>query len=313
MVLIMDNRVSALIDNIEKVIIGKREVITQAVTALLMEGHILIEDVPGVGKTQLAAALSRSADGVFNRIQLTPDIMPSDITGFTMINRQTGEFEYKKGAAFCNFLLADEINRASPKAQSALLEIMEEHQVSIDGHTHKLPKPFMVLATQNPVETYGTYHLPEAQMDRFAMRISVGYPTASEESSVLERNEYENPVLSLKPVLSTEDISELCEQVKKVSAAQNVKDYIVNIVTGTRNSDNIKLGVSPRGSIALYKAAKAWAFINERSYITPDDVRHCAVSVLSHRIMLSPKGKAALGSQENAIGRIIAETKVPIE
>ena len=309
----MDNRVSALIDNIEKVIIGKREVITQAVTALLMEGHILIEDVPGVGKTQLAAALSRSADGVFNRIQLTPDIMPSDITGFTMINRQTGEFEYKKGAAFCNFLLADEINRASPKAQSALLEIMEEHQVSIDGHTHKLPKPFMVLATQNPVETYGTYHLPEAQMDRFAMRISVGYPTASEESSVLERNEYENPVLSLKPVLSTEDISELCEQVKKVSAAQNVKDYIVNIVTGTRNSDNIKLGVSPRGSIALYKAAKAWAFINERSYITPDDVRHCAVSVLSHRIMLSPKGKAALGSQENAIGRIIAETKVPIE
>lgn len=313
MVLIMDNRVSALIDNIEKVIIGKREVITQAVTALLMEGHILIEDVPGVGKTQLAAALSRSVDGAFNRIQLTPDIMPSDITGFTMINRQTGEFEYKKGAAFCNFLLADEINRASPKAQSALLEIMEEHQVSIDGHTHKLPKPFMVLATQNPVETYGTYHLPEAQMDRFAMRISVGYPTASEESSVLERNENENPVLSLKSVLSTEDISELCEQVKKVSAAQNVKDYIVNIVTGTRNSDNIKLGVSPRGSIALYKAAKAWAFINERSYITPDDVRHCAVSVLSHRIMLSPKGKAALGSQENAIGRIIAETKVPIE
>lgn len=309
----MDNRVSALIDNIEKVIIGKREVITQAVTALLMEGHILIEDVPGVGKTQLAAALSRSVDGAFNRIQLTPDIMPSDITGFTMINRQTGEFEYKKGAAFCNFLLADEINRASPKAQSALLEIMEEHQVSIDGHTHKLPKPFMVLATQNPVETYGTYHLPEAQMDRFAMRISVGYPTESEESSVLERNEYENPVLSLKPVLSTEDISELCEQVKKVSAAQNVKDYIVSIVTGTRNSDNIKLGVSPRGSIALYKAAKAWAFINERSYITPDDVRHCAVSVLSHRIMLSPKGKAALGSQENVIERIIAETKVPIE
>lgn len=309
----MDNRVSALIDNIEKVIIGKREVITQAVTALLMEGHILIEDVPGVGKTQLAAALSRSVDGAFNRIQLTPDIMPSDITGFTMINRQTGEFEYKKGAAFCNFLLADEINRASPKAQSALLEIMEEHQVSIDGHTHKLPEPFMVLATQNPVETYGTYHLPEAQMDRFAMRISMGYPSAAEESAVLERNEYENPVLSLKPVLSTEDISELCEQVKKVSAAQNVKDYIVSIVTGTRNSDNIKLGVSPRGSIALYKAAKAWAFINERSYITPDDVRHCAVSVLSHRIMLSPKGKAALGSQENAIGRIIAETKVPIE
>ncbi len=309
----MDKRISALIDNIEKVIIGKREVITQAVTALLMEGHILIEDVPGVGKTQLAAALSRSVDGDFSRIQLTPDIMPSDITGFTMINRQTGEFEYKKGAAFCNFLLADEINRASPKAQSSLLEVMEERQVSLDSHTYELPRPFMVLATQNPVETYGTYHLPEAQMDRFAMKISMGYPSAEEEASILERNENENPVRSLQPVLTTADIAALQDEVKKVSAAANVKNYIVDIVNATRNDEAIKLGVSPRGSIALYKAAKAWAFINERSFITPDDVRHCAVSVLSHRIMLSPKGKAEYGSAENVIGQVVSRINVPVE
>ncbi|MGN0608013.1 MAG: AAA family ATPase [Oscillospiraceae bacterium] len=309
----MDKRISALIDNIEKVIIGKREVIIQTVTALLMEGHVLIEDVPGVGKTQLAAALSRSVDGVFSRIQLTPDIMPSDITGFSMLDRQTGELEYKKGAAFCNFLLADEINRASPKAQSSLLEVMEERQVSIDGKTHILPRPFMVLATQNPVETYGTYHLPEAQMDRFAMKISMGYPTAAEETGILERNEFENPVAKIKPVLSLDDIAALQDEVKKVRAAESVKNYIVAIAAATRNSENIKLGVSPRGSIALYKAAKALAFIDERDYITPDDVRNCAVSVLSHRIMLSPKGKAALGTAEAAIEKAVADTAVPTE
>lgn len=309
----MDKRISALIDNIEKVIIGKREVIIQTVTALLMEGHVLIEDVPGVGKTQLAAALSRSVDGVFSRIQLTPDIMPSDITGFSMLDRQTGELEYKKGAAFCNFLLADEINRASPKAQSSLLEVMEERQVSIDGKTHILPRPFMVLATQNPVETYGTYHLPEAQMDRFAMKISMGYPTAAEETGILERNEFENPVAKIKPVLSVDDIAALQDEVKKVRAAESVKNYIVAIAAATRSSENIKLGVSPRGSIALYKAAKALAFIDERDYITPDDVRNCAVSVLSHRIMLSPKGKAALGTAEAAIEKAVADTAVPTE
>lgn len=309
----MDKRISALIDNIEKVIIGKREVIIQTVTALLMEGHVLIEDVPGVGKTQLAAALSRSVDGVFSRIQLTPDIMPSDITGFSMLDRQTGELEYKKGAAFCNFLLADEINRASPKAQSSLLEVMEERQVSIDGKTHILPRPFMVLATQNPVETYGTYHLPEAQMDRFAMKISMGYPTTAEETGILERNEFENPVARIKPVLSVDDIAALQDEVKKVRAAESVKNYIVAVAAATRNSENIKLGVSPRGSIALYKAAKALAFIDERDYITPDDVRNCAVSVLSHRIMLSPKGKAALGTAEAAVEKAVADTAVPTE
>lgn len=309
----MDKRIEALINNIEKAIVGKRETITFAVTALLMEGHVLIEDVPGVGKTQLASALSRSVDGDFSRIQLTPDIMPSDITGFTMINRQTGEFEYKKGAAFCNFLLADEINRASPKAQSALLEIMEERQISLDGKTYTLPSPFMVLATQNPVETYGTYHLPEAQMDRFAMKLSMGYPDRSEETAILDRNEFDNPVSALTAVLKTEDIAALQDEVKKVRAAENVKDYIIAVTEATRHHDAVKLGVSPRGSIALYKAAKAWAFINERDYITPEDVRCCAEKVLAHRIMISPKGKAEYGSAENIIKAIVSETEVPKE
>lgn len=309
----MEKRIAALADNIEKVIIGKRDVIILAITALLSEGHVLIEDVPGVGKTQLASALSKSVDGSFGRIQLTPDIMPSDITGFSMVNRQTGELEYKHGAAFCNFLLADEINRASPKAQSALLEAMEEHQVSVDGKTHVLPKPFMVLATQNPVETYGTYHLPEAQMDRFAMKISMGYPSAREEADILERNEYENPVSKLTSVLTTDDIIAIQEEVKKVRAADNVKNYIVAISDATRNDDNIKLGVSPRGSIALYKAAKASAFIDERDYITPDDVKKNAAAVLSHRIMLSPRGKAEFARAEEVIENALSRVNVPTE
>lgn len=309
----MDKRISALIGNIEKVIVGKSDVIKNVVTALVMEGHVLIEDVPGVGKTQLAAALSKSVGGSFNRIQLTPDIMPSDITGFSMINKSTGEFEYKKGAAFCNFLLADEINRASPKAQSALLEVMEERQISIDGQTHSLMRPFMVLATQNPVETYGTYHLPEAQMDRFAMRISMGYPTSAEESTILERNEYENPISKLSPVITTEDIAAVQDEAKKVRAAENVKSYIVSIAEATRHDENIKLGVSPRGSIALFKAAKARAFIDGRDFITPDDVKDCSVLVLAHRIMLSPKGKAAYGTAEAAIEAAVSRVNVPTE
>lgn len=309
----MDKRISALIGNIEKVIVGKSDVIKNVVTALVMEGHVLIEDVPGVGKTQLAAALSKSVGGSFNRIQLTPDIMPSDITGFSMINKSTGEFEYKKGAAFCNFLLADEINRASPKAQSALLEVMEERQISIDGQTHSLMRPFMVLATQNPVETYGTYHLPEAQMDRFAMRISMGYPTSAEESAILERNEYENPISMLSPVITTEDIAAVQDEAKKVRAAENVKSYIVSIAEATRHDENIKLGVSPRGSIALFKAAKARAFIDGRDFITPDDVKDCSGLVLAHRIMLSPKGKAAYGTAEAAIEAAVSRVNVPTE
>lgn len=309
----MNEKVQLLVENIEKVIIGKRTPIIQAVAALLTEGHVLVEDVPGVGKTQLAAALAKSVNGIFSRVQMTPDIMPSDITGFSMLNRETGDFDFRKGAAFCNFLLADEINRASPKAQSSLLEVMEEHQVSADGETYTLPKPFMVLATQNPVETYGTYHLPEAQMDRFAMKISMGYPTAEEEIAILDRNEYENPINSISAVLTTEDIVSLQEQVKQVRAAENVKNYIISIVTASRNDEGIRLGISPRGSIALYKAAKAWAFINGRDYITPQDVKDCGVCTLAHRIMLSPKGKSMYITAEAALEKLLSSVPVPTE
>lgn len=309
----MDAKIQALIDNIEKVIVGKRTPIVQTVAALLTGGHVLLEDVPGVGKTQLAAALARSVNGSFSRVQMTPDIMPSDITGFSMLNRETGEFEYRKGAAFCNFLLADEINRASPKAQSSLLEVMEERQVSIDGNTYTLPAPFMVIATQNPVETYGTYHLPEAQMDRFAMKISMGYPTASEESEILDRNENENPIVRISAMLSTDDIIALQEQVKKVRASQNVKNYIIDIANATRSDEGIKLGVSPRGSIALYKSAKAWAFMDGRDFITPQDVKDCCVCTLAHRIMLSPKGKSMYETQENAFVQTLERVPVPTE
>lgn len=309
----MDAKIEALIGNIEKVIVGKRTPIVQTAAALLIGGHVLLEDVPGVGKTQLAAALAKSVNGTFSRVQMTPDIMPSDITGFSMLNRETGDFEYRKGAAFCNFLLADEINRASPKAQSSLLEVMEERQVSIDGNTYALPAPFMVIATQNPVETYGTYHLPEAQMDRFSMKISMGYPTASEESEILDRNENDNPITRIAAVLSTEDIIALQEQVKKVRASQNVKDYIIAVSNATRSDEGIKLGVSPRGSIALYKSAKAWAFMDGRDFITPQDVKDCCVCTLAHRIMLSPKGKSIYETQENAFVKILERVPVPTE
>lgn len=309
----MDAEIEALIGNIEKVIVGKRTPIVQTTAALLIGGHVLLEDVPGVGKTQLAAALAKSVNGTFSRVQMTPDIMPSDITGFSMLNRETGDFEYRKGAAFCNFLLADEINRASPKAQSSLLEVMEERQVSIDGNTYALPEPFMVIATQNPVETYGTYHLPEAQMDRFSMKISMGYPTNSEESEILDRNENDNPITRISAVLSTDDIIALQEQVKKVRASQNVKDYIISVANATRSDEGIKLGVSPRGSIALYKSAKAWAFMDGRNFITPQDVKDCCVCTLAHRIMLSPKGKSMYETQENTFVKILERIPVPTE
>lgn len=304
----MDNKnADKLIHNIEKVIVGKHDSIFLVTAALLTGGHVLIEDVPGVGKTQLASALAKSVNGKFNRIQLTPDIMPSDIVGFSMINKATNELEYREGAAFCNFLLADEINRASPKAQSALLEAMEEHQVSLDGITHPLPSPFMVMATQNPVETYGTYHLPEAQMDRFLMKISLGYPNPDEEISVLERTESENPVKLISSVITTADVINMKEEVKNIKCTESIKKYIVNIVNATRNSDSIKLGASPRGSIALYKASKSIAYLFGRDFVVPEDIKKCAVPILAHRIMLSPKGKSEYKTSENVIEMLLSE------
>ena len=305
----MNEKVKLLADNIEKAIIGKRDVIIKLIAALLSGGHVLIEDVPGVGKTRLVSALSASVDGKCNRIQFTPDLMPSDITGFTMINQKTGEAEYRSGAAMCNFLLADEINRASPKAQSALLEIMEELQISVDGKTYQLPVPFMALATQNPVETYGTYHLPEAQMDRFIMKLSVGYPAAGEEMEILDLGGEKRTALSA--VITLDDIVSLRAEAQQVKVHPSVKKYIIDIVTATRQSEFTVLGASPRGSIALHTAAKALALINGRDFVVPDDVKTLAVEVLAHRLMLSPKGKSVHAVPERAMAAILSEVPVP--
>lgn len=311
----MNQEIEKLIRTIGTVIVGKEDVIAKVTAGLLCGGHILIEDVPGVGKTQLAAALSRSVGGSFNRIQLTPDVMPSDITGFSMVNQTTFALEYRAGAAMCNFLLADEINRASPKVQSALLEVMEEHQISIDGVTHKLPQPFMVLATQNPVETYGTYHLPEAQMDRFFMRISMGYPTEEEELQILSRTEKSNPLSNIKEAaLCPEDILRLQHTVEEVFVSDPVKRYILAIIGATRGLDTLTLGASPRGSIALYKAAKANAFLASRDYVLPDDVKAMAEAVLAHRLILSPKGKTLYGGDtRKVIAELLTTVHVPME
>ncbi|MBR1664228.1 MAG: MoxR family ATPase [Ruminococcus sp.] len=307
----MNEKIVSLINNIEKVIVGKRDVIIRVITAMLSGGHVLIEDVPGVGKTQLVSALAKSVGGKYNRIQLTPDIMPSDIVGFSMIDRDTHELIYKEGAAMCNFLLADEINRASPKSQSALLEVMEEHQISIDGRTMKLPEPFMTLATQNPVETYGTYHLPEAQMDRFIMKISIGYPSAEQELEIVSHSEKGMTSAAISAVMDVSDITELIRQAGEIYVADTVRQYAVAIVNATRNSPLIRLGVSPRGSIALVKSAKSFAFVNGRDYVTPDDIRTLASDCLAHRIILSPKGRSEYATSEQAMAAVLMTVPAP--
>ena len=308
----MNSNISKLAGSVGRVIVGKQQTVIKLIAALLCEGHVLLEDVPGVGKTQLITALSRSIGGKFNRIQLTPDVMPSDIAGFTMLDSNKGDFVYRDGAVMCNFLLADEINRASPKVQSALLEAMEERQISLDGVTHKLPRPFLVMATQNPVETYGTFHLPEAQMDRFFMKLSMGYPSMEEEFEILGRTADHNPIANItEPVMTVDDIAVMQEEVKRVRVHDSVKQYIINIVSSTRQDRNTVLGISPRGSIALFKAAKAYAYIYDRDYVTPDDVKNTAVSVLAHRIILSPQGKTTFGTGEAYIENVIRNCPVP--
>lgn len=307
---VINEKMAAVIENVEKVIIGKRQSIELLLVAMLTGGHVLIEDVPGVGKTQMVSSVAHSCQGKFNWLQLTPDVMPSDITGFVMINPTTRESEFRPGAVFCNFLLADEINRASPKTQSALLEIMEEGHMTMEGVTYQLPKPFMVLATQNPVETYGTYHLPEAQMDRFLLKISMGYPAKEDELAILNRDVHAVPE-NLMPVISCEDVEELKEQVLQIRCDERIAEYIVRIAEETRNSEFIRLGASPRASLALYKACKAYALLNGRSYVLPDDVKALAPYVLAHRLMLSPKGKTMMETPENALRQILDTVAVP--
>ncbi|MBO6132845.1 MAG: MoxR family ATPase [Lachnospiraceae bacterium] len=306
-----DRRVEALLDNIGKVIKGKAGIIELVVTALLAPGHVLIEDVPGVGKTKLATALAVSCGGTFGRIQMTPDIMPSDVTGFSFLRPGSYDMEFRRGAVFCNFLLADEINRASPKSQSALLESMEEHSVTIDEKTYRLPEPFMVLATQNPVETFGTFPLPEAQMDRFLFRLHIGYPDKEDELSILQR-ESEISVETLGSVVSLNDILFLRECARNVYISASLERYILEIVHGTREAEEIRLGVSPRGSIALHKAAKAYAFLKGRDFVLPDDIKYLCPYSFAHRISLSAKGKSVWGNGFNAIEKIVSRIEVPV-
>lgn len=302
----MNEKIELLVRNIENVIIGKRDVIVKIICAMLAGGHVLIEDVPGVGKTLLAETLAKSVSGSFGRIQFTPDLMPSDVIGYTMIDPRSGAESYRAGAAMCNFLLADEINRTSPKVQSALLEAMEELQISVDGKTYKLPEPFMTLATQNPIETYGTYHLPEAQLDRFLMKLSIGYPDRSAELQMLEKMPQK---LMVQPVMSLEELNTLRGAAGRVSVSEQVKAYILMLVSATRNSPEVKLGASPRGSIALFRATQAMALINNRAYATPDDVKSVAVSVLAHRVIVAA-GQSV--TAESIVEKALAETHVPM-
>ena len=304
--------VHALINNVRKVIVGKDEAIELTLIALLCKGHVLIEDVPGVGKTTLAAALARSLDCSFNRIQFTPDVTPSDVTGFTMYNAQTGDMVYREGVVMTQILLADEINRTSPKTQSSLLEVMEEGQVTVDGVTRALPRPFMVLATQNPIDFVGTYPLPEAQMDRFFLRVMIGYPSIEEEMDVLDRfSSQVSPLKSLQPVCDAAEIIAMQEVIGTVYASREVRSYVATIVAATRANPSLQLGASPRGAIALVRAAQACAVLAGRGYILPDDVRRMAHSVLSHRLILTPEARMKGIPAEAILSGIIDTLPVP--
>lgn len=281
----MRDRIQLLIENLGQTIVGKQEAIRLVLVALISGGHTLLEDVPGVGKTLLAKSLARSIDGKFQRIQCTPDLMPTDVTGTNIWNQRTGEFEFLMGPVFTNVLLADEINRATPRTQSALLEVMEEHQVTVDGVTRKVPSPFFVIATQNPVEYQGTFPLPEAQMDRFTLSLSLGYPTEGEELQMLQRLQEGLGVSELHPCISLEEIQELQRLSSLVRVEASLQQYMLNLVRATRHDEEITLGISPRGSVALFRAAQAHAYLENRDYTIPDDVKYLAPHVLSHRMI----------------------------
>lgn len=299
-------------ENMARVMVGKEPVIELALTTLLCRGHLLIEDVPGIGKTTLAASLAKSLGCSFHRIQFTPDVMPSDITGFNAVNVATGEFSYHPGAVMSQMVLADEINRTSPKTQSSLLEAMQENQVTVDQVTYALPQPFMVMATQNPVDYIGTYPLPEAQMDRFFMRLSIGYPSWEEELGILERFENNiDPMEGLQPVATAEDILALQSQLDQVACQEPVKEYIVRIVTRTREHEDLALGVSPRGAIALMRAAKGWALLHGRDYTLPDDVQQMLLPVLSHRVVLKPEARLKEMTAERVLKGVVNSLQVP--
>ncbi|MBM7614768.1 AAA family ATPase [Alkaliphilus hydrothermalis] len=310
----MQNRDKALeiMENMKKVIIGKDEVLEKVLICLLAQGHLLIEDVPGVGKTTMVKALAKSINLSYSRIQFTTDLMPSDITGLSIYNREEGNFVLKKGPIFNQIILADEINRTSPKTQSSLLQAMEEGEVSIEDHTHELKKPFMVLATQNPLEYQGTFPLPEAQLDRFLMRISLGYPTATDEKNII-RNHYKGKKLDgVSPIANEEDILKIQAEVEEIHVDDAILQYIVGIVNTSRSHRDIHLGASPRASIDLYRSAKALAYLKGRDYVIPDDVKMMAPNVLAHRLILSPEARIEGRKVQEVTQDIIKKTYIPV-
>jgi MoxR-like ATPase len=300
-----------VIENLEKVIVGKRQSIELIVIGLLCQGHILIEDVPGVGKTMLARSLARSLDCVFNRIQFTPDMLPSDVTGVSIYNQQKNKFEFRAGPIIGQIILADEINRATPKTQAALLEAMEERQVTVDGETHILPKPFMVLATQNPIEYEGTFPLPEAQLDRFLLRLRLGYPSIADEIRVMDDQQLQHPLEALKSIVKLKEIQQAIDDVKQVYISPLIKKYIVELTTRTRQSADVYLGASPRGSLSLARAGQARAALLGRDHVLPDDIKALAVAVLAHRIIVSPAARLRDLSSDRIVQEIILATPVP--
>ncbi len=300
-------------ENVQRVIVGRDEPIQLGMVAVLCEGHVLIEDVPGIGKTTMARALARSLGCSFRRIQFTPDLLPSDVTGLNWFNQKTQEFEFRPGPVMSQVLLADEINRATPRTQSALLEAMQERQVTVDGITRPQPRPFLVLATQNPVELEGTFPLPEAQIDRFLLCVQIGYPSAEEENAILERFRTEDPLEVLEPVTTPEEILALIRARQEIRVEASVRNYVVEVARATRQHGEIELGASPRATLALYQASQAWAAIQGREYVLPDDVKFMAPHVLMHRLMISPQAQLRGRSPEELVADIVNSVPVPVE
>ena len=298
-------------DNVSNVIIGKSDVIEQALAALIADGHILVEDVPGVGKTMLARSLAVSIDGTFSRIQFTPDLLPSDVTGVSVYNQGTGDFNFRSGPIAAQLVLADEINRATPKTQSALLEAMEERQVTVDGVTHPLPAPFLVIATQNSIEYEGTFPLPEAQLDRFLMRVNVGYPRFDEEMTIIAQQEFSHPIQELHPVATPDDVIQLQQATHGVYVDGLVREYLVTLAEATRSHQDAALGASPRASLGLFRTGRALALIRGRDYVLPDDIKELAVPVLAHRLVLTPAARMRGIRPERLVSEVLNTVAVP--